>query len=114
MSRPFSRPRTHIYNANYNIGESYYKSALDSLDRKYLGRPLTPPPRNPSLPKDLLERHERAFADEDLPSARLRAEKRITEPSIFDNARGGARAAASRAMEAFESDFDEEVIPWLR
>lgn len=33
-----SRPRTKVYDTNYNIGESYYKSALDGIDRKY-GRP---------------------------------------------------------------------------
>lgn len=115
MSRPLSRPRTHIYNANYNIGESYYKSALDGIDRKYSGRPLTPPPRHTSIPRDILERHERAFADEDIGSARLRAEKHITEPSFFDNARGSrASAVASRALEALENDIDEEVISWLR
>jgi hypothetical protein len=27
--------RTRVYDANYSIGESYYKSALDNLDRKY-------------------------------------------------------------------------------
>lgn len=109
-SRPFSRPRTHIYNANYNIGESYYKSALDGLDRKYSGRPLTPP-RNSSLPRDILERHERAFAEDDLPSARLRAEKHISEPTIFDKVRGSRIA---RGLDALENDFDEEVISWLR
>ncbi|XP_055845537.1 uncharacterized protein LOC129911695 [Episyrphus balteatus] len=32
------RPRrTRIYGANYNIGESYYKSALDNLDKKQFG-----------------------------------------------------------------------------
>ncbi|EEB18907.1 hypothetical protein Phum_PHUM538590 [Pediculus humanus corporis] len=35
-TRPvYSRPRTKVYDTNYNIGESYYKSALDGLDRKY-------------------------------------------------------------------------------
>lgn len=37
-----SRPRTKLYDANYNIGESYYKPALDRLDRKYSGRPMSP------------------------------------------------------------------------
>jgi hypothetical protein len=32
--RIFSRPRTRVYDSNYNIGEAYYKSALDSLDKK--------------------------------------------------------------------------------
>uniref|UniRef100_A0A1B6CCA2 Uncharacterized protein n=2 Tax=Clastoptera arizonana TaxID=38151 RepID=A0A1B6CCA2_9HEMI len=39
MSR---RPRrTKVYDCNYNIGERYYKPTLDSLDRKYSGRPDT-------------------------------------------------------------------------
>lgn len=110
-TRPIlSRPRTRVYDANYNIGESYYKSAIDRLDRKYSGRPSTPP-RNTSLPRDIMERHERAFADEDLPTARLRAEKHITEPTFFDSR--GSRVAA-RALEALEGDLDEEVISWLR
>lgn len=110
-TRPIlSRPRTRVYDANYNIGESYYKSAIDRLDRKYSGRPLSPP-RNLSLPRDIMERHERAFADEDLSTARLRAEKHITEPTLFDTR--GSRAAA-RALEALEGDLNEEVISWLR
>lgn len=27
--------RTRVYDCNYNMGESYYKPALDNLDRKY-------------------------------------------------------------------------------
>ncbi|KAK6628778.1 hypothetical protein RUM43_002594 [Polyplax serrata] len=42
-SRPvFSRPRTKVYDTNYNIGESYYKSALDGIDRKYGRGPSGP------------------------------------------------------------------------
>ncbi|XP_024083062.1 uncharacterized protein LOC106673921 isoform X2 [Cimex lectularius] len=33
--RRFSRPRTKVYDANYSLGENYYKSAIDGLDRKY-------------------------------------------------------------------------------
>lgn len=36
--RLLSRPRTKVYDCNYNIGERYYKPTLDSLDRKYSGR----------------------------------------------------------------------------
>lgn len=109
MSRPIlSRPRTKVYDANYNIGESYYRPALDRLDRKYSGRPLSPPPRNPTFPSDLAERHERAFFDEDLNTARRRAEKTISgaENGFFDS-RGGRIAA--RALENLENIVDEEV-----
>lgn len=27
--------RTRVYDCNYNMGESYYKPAIDNLDRKY-------------------------------------------------------------------------------
>ncbi|XP_034951449.1 uncharacterized protein [Chelonus insularis] len=47
MSRPiFSRPRTRVYNCNYDKGESYYKPMVDHLDRKYSSRPLFPEPRS--------------------------------------------------------------------
>lgn len=32
-----SRPRTRVYDCNYNIGEGYYKPMMDHLDRKYYG-----------------------------------------------------------------------------
>lgn len=108
MSRPIlSRPRTRVYDANYNIGESYYKSALDRLDRKYSGRPLSPPPRNPSFPREVAERHERAFFDEDLDTSRRRAGNIITGENGFFDSRGGR--IASRALDDLENIVDEEV-----
>lgn len=39
MSRSGLRGRrTRLYDANYNISQNYYKSALDDLDRKYSGK----------------------------------------------------------------------------
>ncbi|KRT83697.1 hypothetical protein AMK59_4350, partial [Oryctes borbonicus] len=103
-SRPIlSRPRTRIYDANYNIGENYYKPAIDRLDRKYSGRPITPPRSSPLIAQDIIDRHERVFQEDDLPSVRRRAEKLIQEPSIFDS-RGG-RISAS----ALDDSFDEEI-----
>lgn len=105
-SRPIlSRPRTKIYDANYNIGENYYRPALDRLNRKYSGRPLTPP-RTPTIPQDIIDRHDRAFFEDDLSSTRRRAEKAIKEPTLFDS-RGGR--IASQAFESLEDQFDEEV-----
>lgn len=37
-----SRPRTRVYDCNYNIGEGYYKPMMDHLDRKYYGSSSTP------------------------------------------------------------------------
>jgi hypothetical protein len=56
MSRPIlSRPRTRVYGCNYDKGESYYKPAIASLDRKYSGRPLFAEPRN-SFADEIAER----------------------------------------------------------
>ncbi|XP_060535690.1 uncharacterized protein LOC132707766 [Cylas formicarius] len=98
-SRPIlSRPRTRIYDSNYNIGESYYKGALDRLDRKYTGRPLSPPPRDNFA--EIAERHARAFADDDLETSRRRAEGKIKGRHLFDS-RGGV--IAQRADDFFEN-----------
>ncbi|KAF6201008.1 hypothetical protein GE061_005455 [Apolygus lucorum] len=34
-TRRLGRPRTKVYDLNYNLGESYYRNALEGLDRKY-------------------------------------------------------------------------------
>ena len=43
-----SRPRTRLYDCNYNIGQSYYKPMVDHLDRKYSGRPSEMPAAYPA------------------------------------------------------------------
>lgn len=65
---------------------------------------MSPAPRQTSVPADLLERHERAFADEDLETARSRAQKRISEANAFD-----VRSNISRALELVDNDVDEET-----
>ncbi|KAF5295464.1 hypothetical protein FQR65_LT10452 [Abscondita terminalis] len=103
-----SRPRTRLYDSSYNIGESMYRPALDRLNRKYTGRPLSPPPRKTSLPEELLQRHERAFMDDDLANCRRRAEKHITGETFFDSR--GARLDARELLD----NFDEETISKIK
>ncbi|KAF2906073.1 hypothetical protein ILUMI_00100 [Ignelater luminosus] len=103
-----SRPRTRVYDANYNIGESMYRPALDRLNRKYSGRPLTPPRAPATIPNELLERHERAFLDDDLDNCRRRAEKHISGESFFDS-RGG-RLDARELLD----NFDEETVSRIK
>ncbi|XP_077302222.1 uncharacterized protein LOC143922757 [Arctopsyche grandis] len=114
-SRPGVRSRrTRVYDCNYNMGESYYRSALDKLDRKNSGRPEVAE-ATPSVARDIEERYGRAFANEDLTGARRRAEKVISEDSLFDS-RGG-RAARGRPLSAAiddDNEFDEEVSNSLR
>lgn len=43
-----SRPRTRVYDCNYNIGEGYYKPMMDHLDRKYYGSSATPTTPKPA------------------------------------------------------------------
>ncbi|XP_074030089.1 uncharacterized protein [Leptinotarsa decemlineata] len=107
-----SRPRTKLYDANYNIGESYYKSALDRLDRKYSGRPLTPPRQTTPL-GDLAERHARIFADEDLETSRRRAEKHIKQDHVFDS-RGARISRAGALLATMENDIDDETAASIR
>uniref|UniRef100_A0A023F515 Uncharacterized protein n=1 Tax=Triatoma infestans TaxID=30076 RepID=A0A023F515_TRIIF len=50
--RRFTRPRTKVYDCNYSLGEDYYRSALDGLDRKYGKLPaekIEPPKRPVSI-----------------------------------------------------------------
>ncbi|KAH0818136.1 hypothetical protein MTP99_002188 [Tenebrio molitor] len=104
-----SRPRTRIYDANYSIGQNYYRPALDRLDKKY--SPRTSSPLRSSINRDIFNRHEEAFADEDLATSRRRAEKHIMEKNMFDS-RGGR--IAQRALDLVENDIDEETASTLR
>ncbi|KAJ8948761.1 hypothetical protein NQ318_017930 [Aromia moschata] len=116
MSRKtlLSRPRTRLYDANYNIGESYYKSALDRLDRKYSGRPLSPPPRSTTpFAEDISDRHARIFGDEDIETSRRRASKHIKEQHLFDS-RGALIGRRPPFQDGFENDVNEESSMAIR
>lgn len=105
-SRTSGRPRrTRIYGANYDIGESYYKSALDNLDRKQYGRSSA----IPDLPAPI--RKTRFALDEDnefgdaLQNARARAHRAITEePTLFDS-----RGSRIRSLALGGDELDQDV-----
>lgn len=103
-SRSRIRPR-RVYDSNFTISESYYKSALDRLDKKYSGRP-TSPSKQSSIPREVAERHAEAFAEEDLATSRRRAEKHIVEDNLFDNIKH--TRSVSAALEA-ASELDQEI-----
>ncbi|KAJ6641716.1 hypothetical protein Bhyg_06656 [Pseudolycoriella hygida] len=99
--------RTRMYDCNYNMGQQYYKSALDSLDRKQSGK-------RDSIERVLANRPKLNVDDlfeEDLQKARHRAERAITEDAFFDSR--GARIPKSsinkQSAFAAEDDIDEEV-----
>lgn len=107
-SRVSGRPRrTRIYGANYDIGESYYKSALDGIDRKQYGRSSV----IPDLPIPAPVRKTRFALDEDsdfsdaLQSARARAHRAITEePALFDS-----RSSRIRSLALGGDELDQDV-----
>lgn len=49
--RRYTRPRTRLYDCNYSLGESYYRPALDTLDRKYGGGGLQETLEAPKRPE---------------------------------------------------------------
>ncbi|CAO1299965.1 unnamed protein product [Diamesa hyperborea] len=103
------RPRrSRIYDANYNMGENYYKSAIDRLDEKYShsssgltrrSEPVieTSPPRTRfNLGTDSMG------LEDDLTTARERASKAIHDETILDTRTG------RKAFE-LESQFDGQI-----
>lgn len=100
-----SRPRrTRLYDTSYNIGESYYKSALDNLDRKKYGKPASTSILS-STPKLALDN----TFDEDLQNYRNRAHRAITEDPIFDS-RGSRVPRSVQFPSAYgDDDLDEDV-----
>lgn len=102
------RPRrSRIYDSNYNIGENYYKSAIDRLDEKYSSRtsastllrhsepPALSPVRHRFVPSGDL-------AEEDLEFSRDRASRAIQRETVLDQYSG------RKALE-LEGSFDGQV-----
>lgn len=103
------RPRrSRIYDLNYNIGENYYKSALDRLDEKnsrtsYLSRHSEPPVSSPPKSRFLTQlSNDGGLEDDTLEYARDRASKVIQRETILDQRTG------RKALE-LEADFDTQV-----
>jgi len=105
--------RTRVYDCNYNAGQSYYKPALDNLDRKLYGRPLTSDRFDSPKPASLFSPTRETsipFNDEPLSSARKRAERVITEDSFFDS-RGGRipKSSIGEAIREFDDEFKSTI-----
>ncbi|XP_055690201.1 uncharacterized protein LOC129793818 [Lutzomyia longipalpis] len=95
------RPRrTRLYDCNYNIGQSYYRPTIDQLDRK-LYRRSEPAGDHILKPRTDID----DFFDQDLKTARRRAEKVIAEDGIFDS----KNLKLGKALPTAEDDFSEEM-----
>lgn len=98
------RPRrSRIYDLNYNLGESYYRSAVDRLDENSRSKPslsrFSEPPPQTSPTKNRFESSAAELEDE-LELSRERASKAIQRETVFDR--------PVRKLE-LEVDFDEQV-----
>jgi hypothetical protein len=109
------RPRrSRIYDLNYNIGENYYKSAIDRLDEKYHSRPAAsflmrhsePPAVSPPRPRVATFGAD-DLAEEDLEFSRERASRAIQKETVLDQRSG------RRGLE-LESSFDGQVSIFIR
>ncbi|XP_050422803.1 uncharacterized protein LOC126834719 [Adelges cooleyi] len=108
-----SRPRTRVYDCNYNIGEGYYKPMMDHLDRKYYGSPSSVAP-----PKPISSFGTAAFDDYQSPSpirSRRGSDSRLSMPdddfeqevAALRKARAAKAAARTASLERdFESAFN--------
>lgn len=100
------RPRrSRIYDSNYNIGENYYRSAVDRLDENSRSKPSLsrfsePPPQVSPPPRNRFETSAAELEDE-LEVSRDRASKAIQRETVFDR--------PSRKLELDQIDFDEQV-----
>lgn len=98
-SRRFRRSK--IYDLNYNIGENYYRSAVDRLDESSRSRPSLsrfsePPPETAPVEKKTLIQE----IDDELLLSRERAHRAIQKPTALDR--------PAKKLE-LETDFDEQV-----
>jgi hypothetical protein len=102
------RPRrSRIYDLNYNIGENYYKSAIDRLDEKtsrtsLLTRRSEPPVSSPPKSRFLTQLSNDGLEEDTLDYARDRASKVIQRETILDSRTG------RKALE-LEGDFNSQV-----
>lgn len=96
-----SRPRTRVYDCNYNIGEKYYKPTLEQLDRKY--STPTPFPTSTFNPSPIFTSRPTLKDDDDFPSLR--------RPSPFDMETSHERARRlSTETRSLEEDLLEDEI----
>lgn len=97
--------RSRIYDTNYNIGENYYKSAIDRLDEKYFGRASTLRHSEPPLVVSPPRARFNLAADDDevdLEFSRDRASRAIQKETVLDQRFG-------RKGLDLESSFDGQV-----
>lgn len=95
-----SRPRTRVYDCNYNIGEGYYKPMMDHLDRKYYGGASTSPAAKPA-------------ASGVFESSPIKSVFGAPGAGPFDEYRSSSRrsSGSESRLSLADDDFEQEVGP---
>lgn len=101
-----SRPRTKVYESNYNAGQSYYKSTLDNLDRKY-GRTLSSEPATNGAIGGLRASLDRERERVELPSPRT-AMRELEDDEFFADL-PKRKTNSSALLGEFDSIFESRI-----
>lgn len=107
--RRFTRPRTRVYDYNYNLGENYYRSALDGLDRKYGTLPVDTieVPKRPERPE-----RPASMGDFDSFIEDRKLEAESLRRNMEEDSQSLKRISRARAREApnAEADFENAFL----
>ncbi len=97
-----SRPRTRVYDCNYNIGEKYYKPMVEQLDRKYSGKSSLPLFSTPSFSSRIRD-------DDDFSTPR----RRSPFASDFETSTEPPRRLNAETR-SLEDDLEDEIVNSMR
>ncbi|KAJ1523658.1 hypothetical protein ONE63_001499 [Megalurothrips usitatus] len=100
-----SRPRTRLYDCNYNIGQSYYKPMVDHLDRKYSGRPTEMPSAYPAT-RPVNQEEQDLFRTRRAGSALIGDLEEPLSSSLPEVGRKPLSGAAAAALREFDDIFE--------
>lgn len=105
------RPRTKVYDCNFNIGESYYRPVMESLDRKHSGRvdPVTPLGERESTPSGRLSKLLGERDHEGTPSSRASKLFSELETNGVDLSKSRARALVDDDDAAIDAEFEDTL-----
>ncbi|XP_065219443.1 uncharacterized protein LOC135844960 [Planococcus citri] len=103
-----SRPRTRVYDCNYNIGEKYYKPMVDQLDRKYSGTSSLPSFTTPPFTSRIRD-------DDDFPSISTRRPSPFSSAtSDFESSLSERRSRLNGETRSLEDDLEDEIVSSMK
>lgn len=103
-----SRPRTRVYDCNYNAGEKYYKSMVDQLDRKYSGTSSLPSFTTPPFTSRIRD-------DDDFPSKSIRRPSPFSSASSdFESSLSERRSRLNGETRSLEDDLEDEIVTSMK